>query len=212
MTAKTTAKSVAFPQPDRPRPLVLASTSRYRKMLLERLRIAFVAVAPDTDESPLPDEAPAATAFRLAEAKAKSVAARHPDALIIGSDQVADCAGRAVGKPETHEGAVRQLTELSGRTVVFHTGLCLLDAASGRAQTALVDVRSTYRFLSADDIEAYLARDSPYDCTGSVRSESLGISLFESIESDDPTALIDLPLIRLTTMLRAAGVAVPPRE
>ena len=212
MTAKTTAKPAPPRRPPTPRPLVLASTSRYRKMLLERLRIAFVAVAPDTDESPLPDEAPAATAFRLAEAKAKSVAARHQDALIIGSDQVADCAGRAVGKPETHEGAVRQLTELSGQTVVFHTGLCLLDAASGRSQTALVDVRSTYRFLSADDIEAYLARERPYDCTGSVRSESLGISLFESIESDDPTALIGRPLIRLTTMLRDAGVAVPPRE
>jgi septum formation protein len=181
-------------------------------MLLERLGIPFVAVAPGTDESPLASEPPAATAFRLAEAKARSVAAAHPNALIIGSDQVADCAGRAVGKPETHENAVQQLTELSGQTVVFHTGLCLLDAASGKSQTALVDVRSTYRFLSANDIEAYLVRERPYDCTGSVRSEALGISLFESIVSDDPTALIGLPLIRLTTMLRAAGVDVPPRE
>ena len=180
-------------------------------MLLERLGIPFVAVAPGTDETPLLAEPPAATAFRLAEAKARSVASAHPTALIVGSDQVADCAGRAIGKPETHEGATRQLTELSGRTVVFHTGLCLFDATSGKAQTALVDVRSTYRFLSADDIEAYLTRERPYDCTGSVRSESLGISLFESIVSDDPTALIGLPLIRLTTMLRAAGVAVPPR-
>jgi septum formation protein len=181
-------------------------------MLLERLDLPFVAVAPGTDETALPGEAPAATAFRLAEAKAQSAAAAHPDALIIGSDQVAECAGRAVGKPETHERAVLQLTELSGMTVVFHTGLCLLDAATGKSQTALVDVRSTFRFLSADDIEAYLTRERPYDCTGSVRSEALGISLFESIESDDPTALIGLPLIRLTTMLRAAGVAVPPRE
>jgi len=195
-----------------PRRLVLASTSRYRKMLLERLGLPFIAVAPGTDESPLPDEAPAATAFRLAEAKARSAAPTYPDALIIGSDQVADCAGHAVGKPGTHEQAVEQLAELSGQTVVFHTGLCLLDAASGKSQTALVDVRSTFRFLAADDIEAYLRRERPYDCTGSVRSEALGISLFESIESDDPTALIGLPLIRLTTMLRAAGLAVPPRE
>ena len=192
--------------------MVLASTSRYRKMLLERLDLPFISVRPGTDETPLPGEAPAATAFRLAEAKARSAAAAHPTALIIGSDQVADCSGRAIGKPETHENAVRQLTELSGQTVVFHNGLCLLDAASGGCQTALVDVRSTFRFLSADDIEAYLRRERPYDCTGSVRSEALGISLFESIESDDPTALIGLPLIRLTTMLRAAGLAVPPRE
>jgi septum formation protein len=212
MSAKTTAKSLSSPSLSAQRPLVLASTSRYRKMLLERLGLPFTAVAPGTDESPLEGEAPAATAFRLAEAKARSAATAHPDALIIGSDQVAECGGRAVGKPETHERAVLQLTELSGETVVFHTGLCLLDAASGQAQRALVGVRSTFRFLSADDIEAYLQRERPYDCTGSVRSEALGISLFESIESDDPTALIGLPLIRLTTMLRAAGIAVPPRE
>jgi len=210
MSAKTTANPTASQAPTGRRSLVLASTSRYRKMLLERLAIPFVAIAPGTDEAPLANEPPAATAFRLAEAKARSVAAANPQALIIGSDQVADCSGRAVGKPETHANAVLQLTELSGQTVVFHTGLCLLDAASGQCQTALVDVRSTYRFLSADDIEAYLRRERPYDCTGSVRSESLGIALFESIESDDPTALIGLPLIRLTTMLRAAGVAVPP--
>jgi len=211
MSAKTTANQATSPLRAAQRPLVLASTSHYRKMLLERLGIPFVAMAPGTDEAPLVDEPPAATAFRLAEAKARSVAAANPDALIIGSDQVAACSGRAVGKPETHANAVLQLTELSGQTVVFHTGLCLLDAASRNCQTALVDVRSTYRFLSADDIEAYLRRERPYDCTGSVRSESLGISLFESIESDDPTALIGLPLIRLTTMLRAAGIAVPPR-
>jgi len=212
MPAKTTANPASSPVLRVGRALVLASTSRYRKMLLERLGIPFAAVAPGTDESPLANELPAATAFRLAEAKARSVAGLHRDALIIGSDQVADCGGRAVGKPGTHERAVAQLTELSGQTVVFHTGVCLLDAASGQCQTALVDVRSTFRFLSADDIEAYLRREHPYDCTGSVRSEALGICLFESIESDDPTALIGLPLIRLTTMLRAAGVAVPARE
>lgn len=181
-------------------------------MLLERLGIPFTAVAPGTDETPLPDEAPAGTAVRLAEAKARSVMGAYPDALIIGSDQVADRGGRPVGKPGTHERAVAQLTELSGQTVVFHTGLTLLDAASGQCQTALVDVRSTFRSLSAAEIETYLRRERPYDCAGSVRSEALGIALFESIESDDPTALIGLPLIRLTNMLRAAGVAVLSRS
>jgi septum formation protein len=209
MTAKTTVKTTPgalVPPPGRH--LVLASTSRYRRMLLERLGIPFIAVAPGTDEAPLADEAPAATAFRLAEAKARSVAAAHPGALIIGSDQVADYRGRPVGKPGTHERATAQLAELSGQTVVFHTGLALLDAASGHCQTALVDVRSTFRFLSAAEIEAYLRRERPYDCAGSVRSEALGIALFDSIESNDPTALIGLPLIRLTGMLRAAGIAV----
>lgn len=191
------------------RRLVLASTSRYRRMLLERLRVSFVAVAPGTDESPMPGETPAATAWRLAEAKARSVASAHPDALIIGSDQVADCGGRAVGKPGNHERAVAQLAELSGQTVVFHTGLALLDTATGQCQTALVDVRSTFRFLTAAEIESYLRQERPYDCAGSVRSEALGIALFERIESDDPTALIGLPLIRLTSMLRAAGFPVP---
>jgi septum formation protein len=167
-----------------------------------------VAAAPDVDETPLAEEPAGQTARRLAEAKARSVAPSHPDALIIGSDQVADCDGRQVGKPGTHAGAVAQLQALSGRTVVFHTGLALLDAASGVCQTALVDVRSTFRQLEAAEIEAYLRREQPYDCTGSVRSETQGIALFAGIESDDPTALIGLPLIRLTTMLLAAGVSV----
>jgi len=213
MPAKTTIKTMpdTLGAPARRR-LVLASTSRYRRLLLERLGVPFIAVAPGTEEAPLVDEAPAATAFRLAEAKARSIAAMHPDALIIGSDQVADCEGRPIGKPGNHERAVAQLTELSGRTVVFHTGLALLDAVSGQCQTALVDVRSTFRFLSAAEIDAYLRRERPYDCAGSVRSEALGIALFESIESDDPTALIGLPLIRLTSMLRAAGIAVLSRS
>jgi septum formation protein len=180
-------------------------------MLLERLGLPFIVVAPGTNETPLAHETPMATAFRLAEAKARSVAGSHPDALIIGSDQVADCGGRPIGKPGTHERAMAQLAELSGQTVVFHTGLCLLDAASGRCQTALVDVRSTFRFLCAAEIDAYLRRERPYDCAGSVRSEALGIALFERIESDDPTALIGLPLIRLTSMLRTVGVTVLSR-
>jgi septum formation protein len=209
-------KSTLNPIDSGPRPghrrLVLASTSRYRRALLERLDIQFVAVAPGTDETALPGETPAATAFRLAGAKARSVAAAYPDALIIGSDQVADCGGRPIGKPGTYERAVAQLHELSGQTVTFHTGIALLDAATGECQTALVDVRSTYRFLSDADIDGYLKAEQPYDCAGSVRSEGLGIALFESIESDDPTALVGLPLIRLTDMLRAAGVAIlaPP--
>jgi septum formation protein len=207
MSTKSTANSVPVPQFGGRR-LVLASTSRYRRMLLERLGLAFEAVAPNADESPLPGEAPAATAFRLALAKAQSVIKAHPGALVIGSDQVADCQGQAIGKPGTHERAVAQLRALSGQTVVFHTGLALVDAASGAHQTALVDVRSTFRHLSGAEIEAYLQREQPYDCAGSVRSESLGIALFERIESDDPTALIGLPLIQLARMLQVAGVAV----
>ena len=210
MRTKTTInRSGTAPKPA-PRQLVLASTSRYRRMLLERLGLPFIAVAPGADETARANESPAATAFRLAEAKARAVAAAHPDALIIGSDQVADCEGKPVGKPGTHERAVAQLTELSGQTVIFHTGLALLDATTGRCDTALVDVRSTFRFLSPVEIEDYLQREQPYDCAGSVRSEALGIALFESIESDDPTALIGLPLIRLTNMLRAAGM--PPLQ
>jgi septum formation protein len=209
MPEKTTVKPIAGGAGPAPRRrIVLASTSRYRHMLLERLGLPFIAAAPATDEAALPNEAPAATAFRLAEAKARAVAATYRDALIIGSDQVADRGGRPVGKPGTHEAAILQLTELSGQTVIFHTGVSLLDAATGLCQTALVDVRSTFRFLSPAEIEAYLRRERPYDCAGSVRSEALGIALFESIESDDPTALIGLPLIRLTSMLRAAGIPV----
>jgi septum formation protein len=192
------------------RRLVLASTSRYRRELLARLGLAFETAPPHADETPLADEAPAATALRLSVDKARSIAAQFPDALIVGSDQVADCAGEPVGKPGDHAGAVAQLTRLSGRTVVFHTGVALLDAASGRCASALVDVRSTFRPLTAGEIESYLRREQPYDCAGSVRSEALGIALFDRIESDDPSALVGLPLIRLAAMLREAGLRVPP--
>jgi len=188
--------------------MVLASTSRYRRALLERLGIPFTAVAPVADESPLPGEKPRQTALRLCEAKARSVASRHKDALIIGSDQVADCAGEPIGKPGNRETARTMLAMLSGKTVVFHTGVALLDAASGRCATALVDVRSRFRGLSAAEIDAYLDREQPFDCAGAVKSEGLGIALFEAIASDDPTALIGLPLITLTSMLRDAGVPV----
>ncbi len=194
------------------RPLVLASTSRYRRALLLQLGLPFSVAAPPTDETALPGETPAATALRLAEAKARSVRAAHPTALIIGSDQVADCDGRAIGKAGSHAAAVAQLSSLSGRTVVFHTGLALLDAVSGHCQAALVDVTSTFRVLSAEAIESYLRRDQPYDCAGSVKSDALGIALFKSIESDDPSALVGLPLIRLTDMLINAGVDILGRD
>ncbi len=206
MSEKTTT-NVSFAESVR-RPLVLASTSRYRRALLERLGLPFTVAAPGMDESAFPGETPAATAVRLAEAKARAVAAAHPGALIVGSDQVADCDGEPVGKPGNHGAAVAQLARLSGRTVTFHTGLAVLDATTGVCQTALVDVRSTFRQLTAEEIEAYLSREHPYDCAGAVKSEALGIVLFEAIESDDPTALVGLPLIRLTSMLRAAGLSV----
>jgi septum formation protein len=207
MPEKTTANA-ALPGRPAARALVLASTSPYRRALLARLGLPFVSVAPVADETPLPGEAPAATALRLAECKARSVAGAHPAALIIGSDQVADCDGQPIGKPGSHDGAVAQLGRLSGRTIVFHTGLALLDAGTGHCQTALVDVRSTFRPLGPAEIDAYLRREQPYDCAGSVKSEALGIALFQRIESDDPTALVGLPLIRLTDMLLAAGVSV----
>jgi septum formation protein len=213
MSDKTTAKDASPKRAAAPsRPLVLASTSRYRRALLDQLGLPFRVERPDTDETPLPGETPAATALRLSEAKARSVAARHPHALIIGSDQVADHAGQPIGKPGDHAEAVAQLTALSGQTVVFHTGVALLDAVSGQCQSALVDVRSTFRTLTQAEIEDYLRRDQPYDCAASVKSDALGIALFTRIDSDDPTALIGLPLICLTAMLRAAGVRVLARD
>ncbi len=189
-------------------PLVLASSSRYRRALLERLGLPFIVAVPALDEAPLPGEAPRATALRLAEAKARSVAAAHPHALIIGSDQVADCNGVAIGKPGDHAAAANQLVALSGRTIVFHTAVALLNAATGRCQTALIDVASTFRHLDASAIESYLVRERPYDCAGSVRSEALGIALFERIQSDDPTALVGLPLIAVVRMLGIEGIDV----
>ena len=191
-----------------PRRLVLASTSRYRAALLERLGLPFLVAAPGVDETTLPGEAPAQTALRLAEAKARAVAARHPDALVIGSDQIADCAGEPVGKPGSRDVAIAQLHALSGKTVVFHTGVALVDAASGRCSATLVDVASTFRTLDAAEIGAYVDREAPFDCAGSVKSEGLGIALFERIESSDPTALIGLPLIALCRLLRGEGVDI----
>lgn len=189
-------------------PLILASGSAYRRALLERLQWPFEVSKPAVDEMALPGERPAATALRLAEGKARRVAESRTAGLVIGSDQVADRDGHAVGKPRDHDDAVRMLSELSGRTVVFHTALALVNAANGRVQRECIDVTSRFRVLDAAEIEAYLRRERPYDCAGAVKSESLGIALFESIQSDDPTALIGLPLIALVRMLRAEGLDV----
>lgn len=189
--------------------LILASTSRYRQELLSRLGLSFKAIAPDVDETPLPGEAPQALAQRLALAKAHSVAARHPEALVIGSDQVAELDGQALGKPLQHARAVAQLTQMSGRTVVFHTAVAVVCQARGLALQELAPVRTRFRPLDAATIERYLLAEQPYDCAGSAKSEGLGIALLDEIASDDPTALIGLPLIRTCRLLRQAGLAIP---
>ena len=186
--------------------LILASTSRYRRELLERLRIPFQALSPETDETPLPSEAPAALAERLALAKARALATAHPDAVVIGADQVADVDGVAIGKPGNHERAVAQLRAMSGRTIVFQTALAVVRAATGFAEVRRVPVPVRFRTLSDAEIEFYLRTEQPYDCAGSAKCETLGIALLEAIESDDPTALIGLPLIQTAALLRAAGL------
>ncbi|WP_018865070.1 nucleoside triphosphate pyrophosphatase [Thioalkalivibrio sp. ARh3] len=192
------------------REIVLASTSPYRAQLLQRLHLPFATAAPQVDETRLPDEDAAALVQRLAEAKARAVGDTHPGALIIGSDQSASHQGHILGKPGNPERAREQLASLSGGTVTFHTGLCLLDAASGQARVEDVEYIVTFRQLSDTEIRAYVALDDPVDCAGSFKSEGLGVSLFERMGGSDPTALVGLPLIRLCHWLRAAGVAVPP--
>lgn len=184
--------------------LILASTSRYRQELLARLRLPFEAVAPEVDETPLAGEAPAALAERLALAKARAVAATRPDAIVLGSDQVADLDGQALGKPGSHAAAQAQLRLMSGRGVVFQTAVAVV--ARGLAAIERAEVRVRFRALSDAAIDAYLHADQPYDCAGSAKVESLGIALLESVESDDPTALIGLPLIRTCSLLRRAGL------
>jgi septum formation protein len=189
--------------------IILASRSPYRRALLRQIHLEHDAQPADLDESALPGELPADTATRLAHEKARAVAPRYPDALIIGSDQV--CAledGTALGKPGNHEAAVRQLTQMSGRRVLFHTAACLLNARTGRARHASVPTEVQYRTLSRDTIEAYLNSDKPYDCAGSAKIESLGIALVERVSSDDPSALIGLPLIALIGLLADEGVRV----
>lgn len=186
--------------------LILASTSRYRRELLERFRTPFQAVSPHVDESPLPGEQPADLALRLALAKAQAVAEQYPDAVVIGSDQVADVDGEAVGKPGTHERAVAQLTRMSGRQIVFQTAVAVVRRSTGFAEVQLAPVQVRFRTLEHCDIERYLRLEQPYDCAGSAKCETLGISLLEAIVSDDPTALIGLPLIRTAALMRAAGL------
>ena len=190
------------------RPLVLASTSRYRRELLGRLGLPFECIDPAVDERAFAGEAPAATAVRLAEAKARTAAVRYPRALIIGSDQVASCNGAILDKPGTHANAVRQLTMMSGRTASFDTAVALCDAPSGTMHAVVVPCRVHFRQLSAAQIEDYLQREQPYDCAGSAKSEGLGIALIARIECDDPTALIGLPLIALTGLLQRLGMPV----
>ncbi len=191
------------------RTLVLGSTSRYRRELLQRLGLPFTVAAPDADETPLPGETPHALALRLALAKAHAVAAQHPDAVVIGSDQVADLHGQPLGKPGTHERASAQLQCMSGETVVFQTAVAVVCAATGFEQVDLAPVEVRFRTLTGDEIERYLRIEQPYDCAGSAKSEGLGISLLDAIHSDDPTALVGLPLIRTCRMLRAAGLTLP---
>jgi septum formation protein len=188
------------------RPLVLGSTSVYRRELLARLRLPFTVQPPQVDETPQPGEQPQALARRLAAAKAAAVGALHPAAVVIGSDQVADLDGEPLGKPGTHANAVTQLTRMSGRDVIFHTAVTVLCREAGFVQHDLAPVRVRFRALERDEIEAYLQAEQPYDCAGSARSEGLGIALLDAIDSDDPTALIGLPLIRTCRMLRAAGL------
>lgn len=189
--------------------LVLASSSPHRHALLDRLGLAYRIDAPDIDESRLPDESPRDYVARLALAKAEAVRPRHPHALVIGSDQAAVRDGAVLGKPGNHARAAEQLAAASGRSVLFLTGLSVLDAASGRARTEVVPFTVHFRPLSAETIERYLRAERPYGCAGSFMSEGLGISLFERLEGDDPTALIGLPLITLVSLLAAEGVHIP---
>ncbi len=195
--------------PSAPPRIVLGSTSRYRAELLRRLLPDFEQAAPDTDESPLPNEAPAARALRLAIAKADSAARGYADALVIGSDQVAEVDGLILDKPGTRERACSQLAASSGRSVHFHTAVCLLDTRDGRRQTHVDRTRARFRALQPAEIARYVEREQPLDCAGSFKCEGLGISLFEAIDSQDPSALIGLPLIALARLLRAAGLDMP---
>lgn len=190
------------------RALILASTSRYRRTLLERLQLPFSVQAPGVDEAPLAGEAPAALASRLAMAKAAAVAEATPHAVVIGCDQVADLHGYPLGKPGNYENALSQLRAMRGQTVVFQTAMAVLCRESGFCEEVLVPVRVAYREASDAEIDFYLRSEEPYDCAGSVKSEGMGIALMHSIHNDDPTALIGLPLIRLSAILVRAGIPV----
>jgi septum formation protein len=189
--------------------LILASTSRYRKELLGRLGLAFETISPEVDEAPLPKETPELMAIRLAQAKALAVSLFNPSAYVIGSDQVVDLNGVAMGKPGDHANAMAQLQKLRGQTVKFHTAICLAHAGSAKTMNVITEVK--FRELDDDVLEAYLLAETPYDCAGSAKSEGLGICLLEYVRSDDSTALIGLPLITVCTLLRDAGFSIPSR-
>jgi septum formation protein len=191
------------------RSIVLASSSKYRQQLLQRLHLNFVCQAPDIDESEHPNETPLETAIRLAYQKAWCIANEHPEAIVIGSDQVANVNGKAISKPGNHEAAQQQLLKMSGQTIVFHTAACVICKAMPKLIEFEVSTQVSFRALSEHEIERYLLADTPYDCAGSAKSESLGIALLESIESTDPTALVGLPLIRLSNALRNMGIDLP---
>ena len=203
-----TTSLTAPPAPSLPR-LILGSSSKYRKELLSRLQIPFEVVVPDIDETPHPGESPEATALRLALEKARTVALAVPNALVIGSDQVATLDGEQIGKPGNHENALAQLQKMRGRRVIFHTALCLWDSRHGQAEQAAqienIQTFVTFRDLPDAELDAYLRIEQPYDCAGSAKNEGLGIAILEKIESTDPTALTGLPLIALTGMLRRAA-------
>lgn len=203
--------SHASPAPSPQRALILGSTSVYRRELLGRLRLPFDVVSPEVDETPQPGERPADLALRLALAKARAVAVRHPQAVVIGSDQVADLDGEPLGKPGNHPRAVAQLRQMRGKTVIFQTAVAVVCEATGFSQIALAPVRVVFRDVSDAEIENYLQAEQPYDCAGSAKSEGLGIALLDAIDSDDPTALVGLPLIRTARLLRAAGMELLAR-
>lgn len=203
MASSTPAPSAAERQ------IILASTSPFRRELLSRLGIPFSVASPETDEAALPGEPPDRTAIRLAIAKARAIAGQFPNTLIVGSDQVAFSMGRRYGKPGNRERAVSQLAEMSGKSIVFHSGVALLNTSSGKAQSTCVATKVRFRHLSGEEIERYVDADKPFICAGSAKSESLGIALLEYIRGDDPTALVGLPLIALCHMLRREGVALP---
>jgi len=198
-----------MPRPQN-RPLILGSTSRYRRELLSRLHLPFDVASPEVDEAPQPGEPPRELALRLALAKARAVAARFPQAVVIGSDQVADLAGQPLGKPGDHARATAQLRSMRGQTVVFQTAVAVVCQDTGFEEVDIAPVEVAFRDLSDAEIEAYLQAEQPYDCAGSAKSEGLGIALLASIRNDDPTALIGLPLIRTCRMISAAGIRVLP--
>ena len=188
--------------------LILASTSAYRKALLERLQLDFQCDSPDIDETPMPGESVESMVVRLSKDKAEAVAANHPDALVIGSDQSAELDGEILTKPGNFDNAVKQLQKASGKRIAFQTGLCLLNTRSGNVQTACIPYTVVFKTLTQDMITNYLRKEAPYNCAGSFRSEGLGIALFEKFEGDDPNALIGLPLIKLIEMLDNEGFSV----